>query len=80
MKQQTINWNQIAELGLLERINREVMHPLGLAVCRDTESGVSPGALIADDGVWEFAPGMISKIIPDDEVRIKLEEIKKDSE
>lgn len=30
-----IDWNEISRLGLLERINREIMHPLGYAVCRE---------------------------------------------
>jgi hypothetical protein len=24
-----INWNQLAELGLMARINQEILHPLG---------------------------------------------------
>lgn len=47
-----IDWNEISRLGLLERINREIMHPLGLAVYRDPETGNSGGALISPDGEW----------------------------
>lgn len=47
-----IDWNEISRLGLLERINREIMHPLGYAVCRQVETGVSPGALVSPDGTW----------------------------
>ena len=71
----TLNWNQLAELGLLERINREVLHPLGLAACRDPESGVSKCALISDDGEWEYAPDIESKIINDDEVRRRYQDM-----
>lgn len=49
-----IDWNEISRLGLLERINREIMHPLGYAVCREVESGQSPGALVSDDGPWVY--------------------------
>ncbi|WP_442512712.1 DUF7415 domain-containing protein [Pseudomonas aeruginosa] len=41
-------------MGLLERINREIMHPLGYAVCREVETGRSPGALVSDDGPFVY--------------------------
>jgi hypothetical protein len=68
----TIDWNQLSELGLQERINREILHPLGLAVMRNPEDGTSSGALIADDGVWEYSPELDTKIISDGEVKDKL--------
>jgi hypothetical protein len=65
----TIDWNKMSELGLLERINREICHPLGLAVSRDVETGGSTRILIADDGEWEYDPKMKTGVISDDEVR-----------
>lgn len=53
-KAEWIDWNEISRRGLLERINREIMHPLGLAVARDVESGASPGALVSADGAWRY--------------------------
>lgn len=55
-----IDWNEISRLGLLERINREIMHPLGYAVCREVETGRSPGALVSDDGPW-FYPDQVGE-------------------
>lgn len=49
-----LDWNELSRRGLLERINREILHPLGLAVCRDVESGNSPGALVSPDGAWRY--------------------------
>ncbi len=49
-----IDWNEISRRGLLERINREIMHPLGLAICREVETGVSPGALVSDNGPFVY--------------------------
>jgi hypothetical protein len=69
-----INWNELSELGLLERINREILHPLGLAVSRDPNTGVSSKILIAPDGVFEYPTMMKSKIKSDDFV---LQEISK---
>jgi hypothetical protein len=54
-KFQMIDWNELSRRGLLERINREILHPIGLAACRSPKSGISPGALIAPDGQWSFA-------------------------
>lgn len=65
--QVAVNWTEISNLGLLQRINREVMHPLGLAIYRD-EDGTSDGTLVADDGVWEYSPEVTNRILSDETV------------
>jgi hypothetical protein len=50
-----IDWNELSRRGLLKRINQEIMHPLGLAICRIPETGESPGALVSPDGPFVFA-------------------------
>ena len=52
-----IDWNEASRQGLIERINTEILHPLGLAMCRTPEDGGSPGLLVAEDGLWEYAQG-----------------------
>lgn len=52
-----IDWNEASRQGLVERINTEILHPLGLAMFRTPEDGASPGLLIAEDGKWEYALG-----------------------
>lgn len=69
----SINWNQMSELGLIERINREILHPLGLAVSRDVYTGTSAQVYVADDGVWEYGKDMPTTIISDEEVKAKLD-------
>jgi len=54
MTHKTVDWNELSRMGLIERINREIMHPIGLAVCREVESGISPGALVSEDGEWRY--------------------------
>lgn len=54
-KFETIDWNEISRRGLLIRINREIMHPLGLAVCRDPATGRSAGAIVSSAGPFVFA-------------------------
>ena len=66
-----INWNQMSELGLIERINREVLHPMGLAVSRCPKSGHSEAILIADDGVFEYGD-IQTKVLSNEEVKRKL--------
>ena len=53
-KTEMIDWNELSRRGLLTRINREILHPLGLAVCRKVETGASPGALVSPDGEWTY--------------------------
>lgn len=49
-----ISWNELSERGLIIRINKEILHPIGLAVFRDSQTGLSRGALVSPDGVWEY--------------------------
>lgn len=54
-----LDWNELSALGLIVRINAEILHPLGLAIFRNPASGTSAGAMIAPDGKWEYAPDVI---------------------
>ncbi|HCD2544011.1 TPA: hypothetical protein NDV73_001665 [Klebsiella pneumoniae] len=54
-----LDWNELSALGLIVRINAEILHPLGLAIFRDPANGISAGAVIAPDGKWEYAPNVI---------------------
>lgn len=54
-----LDWSELSALGLIARINAEILHPLGLAIFRDPASGISAGAMIAPDGKWEYAPDVI---------------------
>lgn len=72
----SINWNQLSELGLIRRINRDILHPLGLAISRNPDTGFSEEIYIADDGVWEYAPEILEKVdLTDDEIKQKLIEL-----
>ena len=51
MKQ--VDWNQLSEWGLIWKINKEVLHPLGIAITRDPESGLSAGAIQTDEP-WKY--------------------------
>lgn len=51
---QEVTWIEIADRGLLYRINNEIMHPLGLAVFYDPSTGVSEGAFVAPDGAFAY--------------------------
>jgi hypothetical protein len=44
-KEVYLNFNDLSDLGLIYKINKEVLHPLGIALSRYSD-GTSPGALI----------------------------------
>lgn len=71
----TIDWNKASELGLIERINREVLHPLGLAMTRDPDNGISENLLVAPDGFFEYPEDRKTLVKPDEEVRAELEKL-----
>jgi hypothetical protein len=50
-----LNWNDMSELGLIVRINNEILHPLGLSLSRNPGTGASEAVLIAPDGKWEYS-------------------------
>lgn len=69
----TIDWNKASELGLIQRINKEILHPLGLAMSRNPVTGVSENLLIADDGFWEYSPEITLKpILSNIEIQEKI--------
>ncbi len=48
-----IDFNELSDYGLIWKINKEILHPLGLALARN-EDGTSNGCIVAPDGVWEY--------------------------
>ena len=57
MKYQTMDFNEMSSAGLIWKINKEILHPLGLALARtedETGNPVSYGCIIAPDGKWEY--------------------------
>ena len=70
----TINWNQMSELNLIYRINKEILHPLGLAISREVETGFSKKILLDDtDREWEYASDVSTTILTKEEIWEKLE-------
>ncbi len=55
MNTEKIDWNEASNRGLIVRINTEILHPLGLAMCRNVKDGTSPYLLVSDDGVWTYS-------------------------
>ncbi|MBS4711979.1 DUF7415 domain-containing protein [Aeromonas caviae] len=76
-----INWNQASELGLIVRINREILHPLGLAMTRNPENGASEMLLVSPDGAWEYIhPLALSQAISEEDARAKIAEWTKEQQ
>ena len=70
-----INWNQMSELGLIYKINKEILHPIGLSISRNPENGHSEAILIADDGAWCYDENPNRVILSSKEIQIKINEI-----
>jgi hypothetical protein len=77
-----INWNQASELGLIVRINSEVLHPLGLAMSRNPENGTSEMLLVSPDGVWEYAHPLMDlpPAVSEEDARAKIAEWTKEQQ
>ncbi|EPR1455208.1 DUF7415 domain-containing protein [Citrobacter koseri] len=54
-----LSWSELALRGLVFRINYEVLHPQGLAMMYDPATGISDGALVASDGIWNYSDEII---------------------
>jgi len=78
----TINWNQAGELGLIVRINREILHPLGLSMSRNPENGASEMLLVSDDGIWVYDQHLLANtsIVSEEEARAKIAEWTKEQQ
>lgn len=53
-----IDWNDASALGLIHEINSKILHPLGLAMTRNPSTGASDIILVADDGIYQYAPSV----------------------
>ncbi len=70
---ETIDWNKASELGLIERINREILHPLGLTMSREPETGQSNCIYVAPDKLFTYRPeDEIGDILTVDEIHDRI--------
>ena len=68
MDYKEIDWNIASKLGIITRINIDILHPIGLAMTRNPNNGKSESLLIAPDGFWEYNPDVVTNIMTDDEI------------
>ena len=71
----TIDWNQLSELGLQERITRQVLLPLGLGITRLTGNGTSPGCVVADGGGAFHFTGESKDVLTDDQIKARIQQM-----
>ena len=69
---QTLDWNQMSALGLILRINTEVLHPLGLAMARNPETGHSEQILVAPDGVFTYSERKITPSVQETKLALSI--------
>jgi hypothetical protein len=70
----SINWNELSQLGLVELINRETLHPLGLAITIDPETGISKKIIVSPDGGFHYKH-IKPELLSDDVITKRLNEI-----
>ena len=71
-----IDWNDMSSLELIKRINEQVLHPLGLAMTRNPETGTSDYVLIAPDGVFEYDNTIKGRqSLTDEQIKTRVNEL-----
>ena len=56
-----IDFEKLSEWGLIYKINKEVLHPLGLALTRELETPISKGAVISPDLKFEYTDDVVQR-------------------
>lgn len=72
-----IDWSIASRLGLIEKINTEVLHKLGLTMIREGSTGLSPGLYISDELKWTYPDDHMSTLKSEIEIKEELERILK---
>jgi len=55
----TINWNDMSDLGLVYKINKDILHPLGLALTRDSFGGSNE--ILVNGEPYEFTSNVVER-------------------
>jgi hypothetical protein len=72
-----LDWDKMSELGLIEKINREVLYPIGLALFRDVDEGISQGCLISSAGPLMYPSDFVSGLKSNEEIKELLKTIER---
>lgn len=68
---QTIDWQAVTELGLLDAINDRVLNPLmGFKIYHYPGEG-----FVADNGAWEYSPELTEYMLKKEEVVENVQQI-----
>jgi hypothetical protein len=70
----SINWNELSQLGLVELINRETLHPLGLSISVEPDTGISRKIIVSPDGGFHYKH-IKPELVSDDVITRRLNEI-----
>ena len=57
----TIDWNMMYKLGLIRRMNIEILHPLGLSLSRNPVTGHSECIFVSEDGIFAYSEQAIKE-------------------
>ena len=57
----TVDFSKLSQWGLIAKINHDILHPIGLALSYDVNSGVSEGCLVAPDLYFESPKDLLKE-------------------
>jgi hypothetical protein len=57
----TVDFSKLSQWGLIAKINHDILHPLGLSLSYDVNSGVSEGCLVAPDLYFEVPEDLLKE-------------------
>lgn len=57
----TVDFSKLSQWGLIAKINHDILHPLGLSLSYDVNSGVSEGCLVAPDLYFESPKDLLKE-------------------
>lgn len=60
-RKSVLTFREASELGLIQKLNREVLHPMGLALCWNPETNLSEGFLVSEEGEWKYDDSVVVK-------------------
>lgn len=69
----SIDWSMMAKLGLIKKINNEILHPMGLAISYHRTTGFSEKIILSMDQVFEYSEK--TEMVPDEEIERKVKSL-----
>lgn len=60
MELSIVDFKALSDYGIVVQINK-LLHPLGLSVCYDNQTGTSAGAVVSDALTWVYTEELVAE-------------------